>query len=59
MFIGSGREKDIAVKRSGKVDRVYYSRSFPLLLTAPEVFVSLAINIRLLTESSKWDLPVS
>jgi hypothetical protein len=39
MFIGSGRKKDIAVKTSGIDDRVNASSRFPLLLTAPEVFV--------------------
>ncbi len=41
MFIVPSKKKGSAVKRSGKVDRVFDSSSFPLLLTAPEVFILL------------------
>jgi hypothetical protein len=39
MFIETGTKQNFAVKRSGMDDRVNASSRFPLLLTAPEVFV--------------------
>ena len=39
MFIETGTKQNFAVKRSGNEDRVNASSRFPLLLTAPEVFV--------------------